>query len=301
MSDTTPNQSSPDTTPVTSDPTTSPEVVADTTSVTTVEVEPTVLGTETVSSATAASPMSTVTPWYRRPVVVQYGIAFLIVALMGGGLLYILEAQGRVQTTVFKTIGSMLIAEPSVATVNGEKITQSQYDKSRDQLLAQAAAQGLDPANPSITEQINTEALDILVNTELLRQAAVAGGVNVTDEQVAERYAEIVASQGGEEQLQTRMTELGITKDSLETDIRGEILIQTHLSNAIDTSAIVVSESDITAFYESVASTAGAADDIPPLAEVRDQIEQQLRVTQEQRLVTEYIESLKTDATIVRN
>ncbi len=313
MSDTTPNQSSPDTTPVTSGATGTPEATTvtsstDTTPVTDLTAE-TIVEPRTsadvsadavVAEAVVPVAVSAVLPWYRRPVVVQYAIAFLIVALMGAGLVYLLEKQGRMNTQVFSTLSALLLPEPAVATVNGVSIGLSKFEKSRDQLQAQAAGQGADPTEATIQAQIETEALDILINTELLRQAAEAGGVLITDEQVTARYDEIVASQGGEEQLAARMTELGITKESLDADIRGELLIQTHLASALDASSIVVSDADIEAFYKSVASSAGPTDEIPPLVEVRDQIVQQLRLTQEQELVTKYLDSLKAEAEIER-
>jgi peptidyl-prolyl cis-trans isomerase SurA len=138
----------------------------------------------------------------------------------------------------------------------------------------------------------------VLVNTELLRQAAAAAGIAVTPEQIDARYAEIMTGLGGEAQLQTKMAELGITPESLRTDIEGEILIQTHLTAAVDVSTIVIDPKEVLAVYEQ-ANTAEAK--LPPFEQVKPDIESQLRFTKEQELVNAYIQSLRDTAEIKTN
>jgi SurA N-terminal domain len=233
---------------------------------------------------------------YRRQVLTQYGIAFVIIALMGGALWYMLEEQGRVKTGFFDDIKSLVIAKPAAAKVNGTKIDLALYEKNYAQLVQGAAAQGLDANDPTVAAEMKKQSIDILVNSELLRQAATEAGVVVTDEQINGRYAELVQSQGDETKLVARMTELGITKESLLGDIKNEILIQTHLTAAVDTSKIVVTKEEVEALYNSVASNPEV--EVPPLADVQPQIEQEIKFGKEQELISGYIETLKTNATI---
>lgn len=253
--------------------------------------------TSTVSEATAmtTAPITPVSD-VRHQLMKQYGIAFLIVALMGGALWYMLEEQGRVQTGVFDKITALVRPEPVVVKVNGEKIPQSLYNKNYEQLSLQAASQGADVTDPATAEQIKKQSIDVLVNSVLLKQAARKAGVVVTDDQIAERYQGIVEAQGGEETLTARMAELKITKEGLMSDIEDEILIQTHLETAIDKSSITVTSEEIEALYKSVTSNPEVK--VPPLDEVRPQIEQEIRYGKEQELISEYIDTLKTDAAI---
>lgn len=233
----------------------------------------------------------------RRAIIWQYAIATGIVLVMGAGLWYALEQQGRVDTDVFGTIESYVMPEPAAVVVNGEKVTMALYEKNRTQLTAAATQQGLDPATPEVAEQITLQSMDLLVNTELLRQAAVAGGVEVTDEDIAARYDELVTSVGGEEALASRLAELGLTAEGLRSDIAGELLIQKHLEVAVDRSTIVVTDSDIETFYNGIAAN-DAAGELPPLDEVREQVREQLTFSKEQELITAYIETLRENATI---
>ncbi len=234
-------------------------------------------------------------PNLRNRVIKQYVIATGIILVMGAGLLYALEEQGRVSTGVFDSISALVQPTPAAAVVNGVKIPLTQYEKNREQLIQTATFQGLDPENDTIKTQINSQALDVLVNTELLRQAAVEAGITVSDADVDARYAEIVTTLGGEEQLTAKMTELNITPESLRTDIAGEILIKKHLDTAVDFGSVTLDPAEVQAVYDQ-ANTPGA--DIPPFAEVKDQIEAQIRTTKEQEVVGKYIETLKADATI---
>ncbi len=283
-------ESAPVTTPDTSSTPATPEATANPVSSETPVSTPAAAAPVVTDDATTAAMDA------RRQMLTQYGIAFGIVLLMGAGLWYVLEQQGRVETKLFESITAMVNPAPAAVVVNGTRIEQALYDKNYAQLSAQAAQQGLDAATPEVAAQIKQQSIDIVVNSELLRQAARAAGVEVTQEQIDDRYEQIVTAQGSLDQLKTRMTELGITEESLMMDIEDEILIQTHLASAVDSSSITVTEEEVKALYDSIAGN--AAVDVPPLEEVRAQVEQEIRYGKEQELISEYIETLKKDATI---
>ena len=296
----TPQPTSADSTETTS---TTETVVATTETVSSPEATPVTVSTDSpVVTDTPTPEVITTTPPVvavtsaRRQALKQYGIAFLIVAIMGGALWYLLEKQGRVQTGVFDKITALVRPEPAVVKVNGEKIPKSLYDKNYEQLSLQAASQGADATDPTTAEQIKKQAIDVLVNSALLKQAARKAGVVVTDDQITERYQGIVDAQGGEEALAARMAELKITKEGLMKDIEEEILIQTHLDSAIDIKSIEVTKEEVDAFYKSVTSNPDVK--VPPLEEVREQVEQEIRYGKQQELISDYIDTLKKDAQV---
>jgi parvulin-like peptidyl-prolyl isomerase len=299
-------------------PTTTPDTPLTTATVSTAvgENTPEVAAT---SSSEVTTPVTTDTPAAAAPVAVaaaatamttpsqklfaklpkqtlkQYGIAFGIVILMGGALVYMLEEQGRLDTKIFSTLKGWVVPAPAAVLVNGEKIPLSIYEKNRDQFLATAAQQGLDPATPAVQDQVKEQALEVIINTEVLAQAAVAAGIVVTEEQTDTRYNEIMELQGGEEQLKSRMAELGISEEDLARDIRQEILIQTHLETAVDLTGIEVTEEEIKTLYDSLG---GGEVELPPLTEIRAQIEQELRFGKEQDRIAAYIKTLREKAEI---
>lgn len=234
----------------------------------------------------------------KKQLLKQYGIATLVILVMGAGLTYALEQQGRINTGVFEKISGIVNPAPAAAIVNGAKITKADYDKNLVQLQAAATAQGADVTNESVQAEIKKQAIDVLVNTELLRQAAFEDGALVTEEQIEARYQEIVTSIGGEEQLAAKMIELSITEASLRKDIEGEILIQGHLSKAVDTSKISVTEKEVTDAYTQITGTAATGVTVPPLEEIKTQLEAQLKTNKEQELVNAYITTLREGAAI---
>lgn len=304
---TTENPSTPDTTDTT---VSTPDTVVTTTDTASAAAAAPVAGEDTSSAtpvdattpvAVPAEAVAAAAPVATSPkkcnTIIQYGIAALIVAIMGVVLWYLLEEQGRVQTGVFDKAKALVLPAPAVATVNGERIAETLYAKNTAQMVASVQGQGLDPNDPTIAGEIKKQALDLLVNTEVLRQAAVASGVVVTSEQVEARYQEIVASVGDVETMATKMAELGITEESLRADIEGEILIQTYLDKAVDVSTVTVTEEEVKAMYDGFGASVPGAE-VPALEELRPQIEEQIRYTKEQELVGAHIESLKGAADI---
>jgi peptidyl-prolyl cis-trans isomerase SurA len=271
------------------------ETTTEVPSTTVVESEPvTAQASEAEVSTTAPAAVSDV----KKQMLTQYGIATLIILIMGAGLVYALEQQGRINTGVFEKISAVVNPAPAAAVVNGAKITKAEYDKNLTQLQTAATAQGADVTDEAVQSEIKKQAIDVLINTELLRQAAFADGAMVTDEQIEARYQEIVTSIGGEEQLAAKMAELSITEEGLRKDIEGEILIQGHLSKSVDTSSATISEKEITDAYTQISGTAAAGVTVPPLEEIKTQLEAQLKTNKEQELVNAYITKLREGATI---
>lgn len=217
-----------------------------------------------------------------------------VILVICAGLLFILEKEGRTSTGLF---GSM-ISGPAVAVVDGVEIAKADYDSSLAQLTNMTAEQGADVTDPAVVEQLKTQAIDTLVNAEILRQAAVEEGITVTPEQIETRFAEIRDGIGGEEALVQRMAEFGVTEAGLRLDIENEFLIQGLFDARIDTSSITVEDSEITELYT---QAGGVEAGLPPLEEVREQIISQIRFDKEQQQVSSFIEELRAEADVEIN
>jgi len=225
----------------------------------------------------------------------MYVIAIVIVAVTLLVVLFMLEKEGRSSTGIFD---SYLAAQESgtvVARVNGEEITGRDLNTSIEQFYQAAAAQGEDISGPEVAADIRSQALEVLVNTTLLRQAAKEQGIEVSTESVTERLNNIQTEIGGEEALQARITELGLTRADLEEDIKEEIVIQVLLDSLFAETGIFVTDEEIQGVYE---AAGGVDEGLPPLETVRDQIEVQVRGTKEQEVINTYLDTLKTDAEI---
>ncbi|MFN3188424.1 MAG: SurA N-terminal domain-containing protein [Candidatus Paceibacteria bacterium] len=227
----------------------------------------------------------------KKVIVRNYAIATLVILLMGGGLWLVLESQGRVQTNYLGTFAN----QGPAAIVNGVEISREAYESNRRQVEDSARAQGVDVTDPAIASEINAQAIETLINTEILRQEAEKLGITVLAEDVQARYDEIVLQVGGEAELAARMAELGVTEAGLRSDLEDELVIQMLFAQEANTAQVVVTDEEIMEVYTQV--SAGQEEEVP-LAEVREVIETNIRLSKEQDLVATYIESLRADATI---
>ncbi len=266
-----------------------------------VEVTPTTIVPQEVTEAKeVAAPTvesSTMTPvaLSKSQLFKQYGVAAVVVLVIGLILWYGLERQGRVHTGVFDSITALVSPEPAAAVVNGTVISMAEYDRNKQQLIVSAQQQGMDTTDTAVVGEIEKQAIDTLINTELLRQGAKEADIVVTSEQVEARYQEVLTAVGGAEVLATRMAEIGIDEPGLRHDIEGELLIQAYLAKAVDTTGIAITEADMRQVYDQAATT---VPNLPAFEEVKTEIESQLRFTKEQELVNAFIESLRAKAKV---
>jgi hypothetical protein len=221
--------------------------------------------------------------------------AVVVVALIILGALYLLEKEGRSPTNLFGSILSAQSGREVVATVNGEKIINSELQNIIKQFEVSASMGGADTTDPDTQAEMRSQALEMLINTTLLKQAASEKGIEVTDEQVDERLKQITEEIGGQEVLNERMSEIGINEDRLRSDIRDEILIDKLFDDVFAQKQTSVSEEEIKEFYD---QTGGEEAGLPPLEEVADQIEMEINSAREQGYVQEYLLELKEQATI---
>lgn len=225
-----------------------------------------------------------------------YILSIAVVAVVIVGVIYLLEKEGRSATNFF---GSYIAAQEDkkvVATINGEDIVNKDLETSIEQFSQMASSQGVDTTGADVQAEIRAQALDVLVNTGLLKQAAKERGLSISDEEVTNRLEEIKAELGGEEVLNERMESLGIGAEKLESDIKDELLIQSLLDEVFAEANIEVTEEEIATIYE---QAGGGEAGLPALEEVSAQIEAQVRSTKEQEVIDGYLAELREGAEIV--
>lgn len=185
--------------------------------------------------------------------------------------------------------------EKVVATVNGTDIVGADLATSISQITATAQIQGIDTTDPTVQSEIQLQAVEMLVNTELLEQEAADRGIEISDSDVEARITALIQEVGSEETLNERMTSLGIDFETLRRDVRSELMIQILLDQIFAAENITVSEEEISSLYES--STAGD-EAAPALVEVRSQVEAQIRGSKEQVVVDGFISTLRSEASV---
>lgn len=213
-------------------------------------------------------------------------VAVVVVALAAGAFVYLNNN---------KADENGIVPNEVVATVNGVDIIGADLSTSMNQIAATAQLQGIDTTDPNIQSEIQAQAVEMLINTQLLEEEAADRGVDITDADVAARIEALVQEIGSQEALEERMEALGIDDETLRRDVKSELMIQALLDDVFAVEVIEVTEEEVQEFYE---VTTGGSEGAPSLEDVRAQIEAQIRASKEQVVIDEFITELRTDAEI---
>lgn len=238
----------------------------------------------------SADSMSQIQVEKKRNMLPWYGLAGLVLILIFAGLFYQMNKEGR-----FASDGSDIRPGATIATVNGVKIKGSDLNVSIQQITSAAQLQGVDVTDPSVQADIQAQAVEMLVNTELLKQEAAEKGIEITEADVDARIETLIAELGGEDVLADRMEQLGIDEDSLREDIHSELIIQALLDDVFAEEAIEVTDEEVARVYD---VQGGEESGLPEFEEIQEQLEAQIRLSKEQVVVDEFIQDLRADAEI---
>lgn len=275
-----PTPDMPTTPPVTPEVVTATEAVVVTTPPSTTSVA---ADATTVSTAAAASGM-------KLALVFALGVAIVL-----GGY-FLISKNGLIEKVPFLSGLVSVSGSESVATVNGVKISREDFENSKRAMMQSYTAQGGDPMTPDVAAEIEKQAIDSLISTELLTAAAKAGGFTATDTEVQTEYDGILERFGSAEALKAQMDALGMSEADLRSDIQEQIAVSAYVTSTISPYDLALTDEEITGFYDSLA--AGGVADLPPLDEIRPQIEAQLTSEKQQAAVQKLIESLRATADI---
>lgn len=187
---------------------------------------------------------------------------------------------------------------PAVASVNGDKITENAYQGTVSALTDEMAAMGFDTSNEAAIAEIETEALDRLINTKLLVQAAEEAGHTATDEEVDAMIADITTQFGGEEAFTAYLTDNEISQDTLREDMYEQIVVETYLTENTEITAVTATEEEVQALYDDIAANAPEGQEVPTLEEVYAQVESQVVGTKQQEMLGDLLAELRAEAEI---
>ena len=184
------------------------------------------------------------------------------------------------------------IAGP-VAIVNGEEIPRSEFETLKSQIVTQ---QNIDFSTfePAVETQFDAQIAEELIAQALVKQAAAASDISVSEEEV-DAQIEIVRDEfGGQEVLDEMLDTEGISQEEFRDLIKTGITTQVFLERELNLSSVTATNEEIEALYNE-AATQG---DIAPLEEVRTQVELSVIDQKQQALIAEFTSQLRTSANI---
>ncbi len=135
------------------------------------------------------------------------------------------------------TLPSQPVADPLVATVNGEEIRHSDLIRHMNEMARRGTR---------LTPQ---DAVNGLIAHRLLAQAAVETGQIASASEVQEAYDSIAAQVGGEATFEMQLAQMGTTPDQVRDDLQRQLSL-----NKVVTwktaGAVAVADASVEAFYK---------------------------------------------------
>ncbi|MDP2650268.1 MAG: SurA N-terminal domain-containing protein [bacterium] len=210
-------------------------------------------------------------------------IAVLVLALLVGGGWYA-YTNGMIP-------GMSSADSTPVARVNGEAVSQKDYEETLAQIQA---VQGAQPGTETTDEQ-KQQALQAVVSRALVLQKAEEEGMVATAEEVEQQLQEIRARFESSAAFEAALREGNVTQAAFRVNVEEDLTIQKYLDAHVDVSAIAVSDAEVeTAYGEIVAVQEG----VPPLQEVRAEVETALLQQKQQQAVDQFLQQLLADADV---
>jgi peptidyl-prolyl cis-trans isomerase C len=135
----------------------------------------------------------------------------------------------------------------AVASVNGVLIPKEYFRREISRFEERVRSQG-EIVDESRREEINRQALDTLIDVELLYQESQRRGFQITQERIDEKVNDLGSRYPDEEAFGRALEEFGISRGELRTEFERQIAIQDMIDTDIAPS-ISVSEHESKDFY----------------------------------------------------
>lgn len=194
-----------------------------------------------------------------------------------------------------------------VAEVNGEKILKEDFVPLFETQYQQMAMQSQSTGQQVDEGQLKKQTAENMVSTELLSQEADKRGISVSDEDVKKGLKETAeSSQMSEEDFLKAMKDQGLDEAGVHEQLGQQLAIEGLIKD--EHGEFKVTDEEIGAAYEQaktqqeqMGAQSGQQAPMPPLEEVRPQLEEQVKSQKENEATQKYAGELRKDAKVTIN
>ena len=183
----------------------------------------------------------------------------------------------------------------AVAIVNGEKISQSQYNDHYLQTAAIFNSQGMATSTDAAKANIKTQTINDLIAQTLVLQAAAKESIKADSTTVNSSIDQVKKQFADEKTFQSELVKQGYTDASYKQTVTNQNIIQQYLGKHVNVSSATSSEADAQTLYKQALA---ANPKLPKLSDIRSQVDAEVVREKQQILITNFINSLKASSTI---
>ena len=160
--------------------------------------------------------------------------------------------------------------DPVIATVNGEQIRRSEYDR-------------------AVAQQNGEEVLENLVLERLITSEAKKRNITVDDQETARLLDEQKQQLGGEQAYQSALAQSGLTEEDVTRNLRLRAMLSRMVADQVQ-----VSDEEVDAMYRSNADRYAGQ----PEAQAKEQIKAGIQRQRESAVLPQFVDQLRTGAKI---
>lgn len=214
-------------------------------------------------------------------------IVVLVLLIIGlGAWLYFSNSQEEADFRAFPSV---------VARVNNEDITLTDLENFETQILLGQGIGSVDDLSEADQENLRAQALDMLVSNVLIWQATTDSGITATEDEIDAQLEMIKGQFQDEAQYQEALLQEGMSEAGLKSQLATELATQKYIEANLDMDSLAATEEEINALYE---QESALTEDIPPLSEIRGQIESFIIQQKQGQMYNEYVQGLRNQADI---
>jgi len=136
-----------------------------------------------------------------------------------------------------------------VVIVDGTEITNGKIEEESAKLMQQMGSQMSPQQMESMKGVVKQQATDNVINRLLLEQAIEDEGIEATQDEIDERMAQVTAQFGSEEELQNRLAMMGMTKETLLSEMGTAVKVEKLMDKHAGASGIT--DAQVREYYDS--------------------------------------------------
>jgi parvulin-like peptidyl-prolyl isomerase len=168
------------------------------------------------------------------------------VAILLGAVLVL----GVVLIAVIQGVGHDDVPDDAVAVVDGNEISQEDFDTAFQQTATQSGLQAPPAPGDDQYEQVRDQTLSSLLDTAWIEGEGERQGVEVTDKEIEDTFNELKSQNfQTEEEYQQFLQQSGLTQEDIDERVRLQVISQ-KIQDQITADTPAVSDEDAEQFYD---------------------------------------------------
>jgi hypothetical protein len=192
-----------------------------------------------------------------------------------------------------------------VAEVNGAEIAKDEFVEIYQAQLQQMASQPQGPDNEVDEDELKKQVVNSLISTELLVQEADKREFSASDKQVDQTLQGLAEQNGltSVDAFMAALKEQGMDREEVQSQVRVQVKVEQLVAD--EAGDIEPTDKEVRALYEQMVAqqeqsgAKGVGSEVPPLKQVRPQLEEQLTSQKRSEVAQALVSTLRDQADVV--